>query len=298
MHSRRLLHFLAVVDHHGITAAANVLHISQPALTKSIRQLEESLGVKLFDRLPTGVVPTRFGDILARRVRLMHLEYDHAVAEIKAMQGGTHGTISLGAGPVWMVRFLPPAIAELCRQRPGIQVKLTSGVINTLVPALLGGEIDLVCSTLDFPNHPEVVKEHLVDVSHVVVARLDHPLASSRAVSARELIAYPWVVLRDDQVGRSRLGSFFAANNLRPPRIAVESTSTTHNLNILKESDFLAHIPDPMMPIAEALGLVKLPIKGTFWHSSAGIAYRATQNPLPAVNALRAILRATFAARS
>ncbi|MDH4189515.1 MAG: LysR family transcriptional regulator [Betaproteobacteria bacterium] len=137
MPSRHLRYFLAVIDHKGITAAANVLHISQSALTKSIRQLEESLDVKLFERLPTGVVPTRFGDILARRVRLMGLEYQHAVAEIDAMKEGGSGVISVGAGPVWMVRFLPPAMAELCAQRRNLKVRLSRGVIDTLVPALL-----------------------------------------------------------------------------------------------------------------------------------------------------------------
>ena len=298
MHSRHLRYFLAVIDHRGITTAANALHISQPALTKSIRQLEESLGVQLFERLPTGVVPSRYGEILARRVRLMDLEYQHALTEIGAMKEGRSGSISVGAGPVWMVRFLPPAIAALCEQRPGIKVKLTGGVIDTLVPALLGGELDIICTTLDFPSHPELVKEHLVDVSHVVVARDKHPLASKRVVTAKDLLAYPWAVLKDDHVGRSRLGSFFAANDLRPPRIAAESSSSTSILSLLKEGDFLGHVPDPMLPLATALGLCKLPIKGTFWHSSAGIAYRATQHPLPAVNALRAILRANFAAKS
>ena len=86
MHSRLLRHFLAVVDFKGMSAAAAELHISQPALTKSIHQLEEILGVDLFERLPTGVMPTRFGEILARRARLMDLEYRHAVAEIQAIK--------------------------------------------------------------------------------------------------------------------------------------------------------------------------------------------------------------------
>lgn len=64
MHSRLLRHFLAVADHKGMSSAAAELHISQPALTKSIRQLEGILGVELFERLPTGVILTRFGEIL------------------------------------------------------------------------------------------------------------------------------------------------------------------------------------------------------------------------------------------
>ena len=135
-----------------MSAAAAELHISQPALTKSIRQLEDILGVELFERLPTGVVPTRFGEILARRTRLMDLEYRHAVAEIQAIKGGTGGTVNVGAGPVWAVRILPPIIAAFRRQQPKVKIKLRTGVIDTLVPALLGGELDVICASLDFPS--------------------------------------------------------------------------------------------------------------------------------------------------
>ena len=69
MHSRLLRHFLAVLAHHDGSAAAEEFHISQPALSKSIRQLEERLGVELFERLPTDMVLTQFGEKLACRVQ-------------------------------------------------------------------------------------------------------------------------------------------------------------------------------------------------------------------------------------
>ena len=69
MHSRLLRHFLGVVEKRNITAAAEALNISQPALTRSIRQLETTIGVPLFERLPTGVALTKPGEVLARRVK-------------------------------------------------------------------------------------------------------------------------------------------------------------------------------------------------------------------------------------
>src|SRR5450631_616846 len=169
MFSHLLRHFLAVVEHRGISSAAKAIHITQPALTKSVRQLEQLLGVKLFERLPTGMVPTRFGEVLARRVRLMDVEYRHALAEIESMKGGTGGTINVGAGPVWMARLLPPVIAEFQRQQPKVKIHLVGGVIDTLVPGLLAGRLDVVCSALDFPSHPEIIKEHLTEISHALV---------------------------------------------------------------------------------------------------------------------------------
>src|SRR5260221_14018892 len=97
MQSRLLRHFLAVVERKNITAGFDDLHISQPALTRSIRQLEKTIGVTLFERLPTGVALTRNGEVLARRARLMDLEYQHALAEISAMQQGLAGVLRVGA---------------------------------------------------------------------------------------------------------------------------------------------------------------------------------------------------------
>lgn len=295
MHSRLLRHFLAVVDHKGISAAAAKLHISQPALTKSIHQLEDSLGVELFERLPTGVVTTRFGEILARRARLMDLEYRHAVAEIQAIKGGTGGTINVGAGPVWAVRILPPIIAAFRRQQPKVKITLHTGVIDTLVPALLGGELDIVCASLDFPAHPEFVKEQLVSLQHTLIVRAEHPLAGRREIPAKRLLDYPWLALANDYVGNSRVNSFFAANELQPPRVAVETTSTSAALNLLREDDFIFNIPTMMVAYAELFGMRKLTLHGTLWDAPAGIAYRATQSPPPAVSAFCALVRAQFA---
>lgn len=295
MYSRLLRHFLAVVDNRGISAAAEELHISQPALTKSVRQLEQTLGVKLFERLPNGVVPTRFGEVLARRVRLIELEYRHAITEIEAMKGGASGTIKIGAGPVWMSRLLPPVIAQFERQQPKVKIKLSGGVIDTLVPALLGGELDVICASLDFPSHPEIVKEHLTEIRHVLIVRPQHPLAKRKEVVAGDLLAFPWVALTNDYVGSARVNSFFAANELAPPRIAVETNSTSSVLSIVQAGDFIVNIPSLLLPMAEAFGLKPLAMRGTLWNAPAGIAYRATKMPIPAINAFCALIRSQFA---
>ena len=295
MHSRLLRHFLGIIEHKGFTAAAAELNISQPALTKSIHQLEEVLGVELFERLPTGVVPTRFGEILARRARLMELEYRHAIVEIQAIKGGNEGTVNVGAGPVWAARILPPIIAKFRSQRPMIKIRLASGVIDTLVPALLGGEMDVICSALDFPSHPEITREQLIELRHVLVARAQHPLADRASVTPAELLNYPWLALVNDYVGTGRVNSFFAANELDPPRISVETTSISTILGLLKEDDFIVNIPTLMLPYAAAFGICRLSVRGTLSDLPAGIAYRTTKSPAPAVNAFCAFVRSEFA---
>lgn len=293
MQSRLLRHFLAVVERKNITAAAEDLHISQPALTRSIRQLEQTIGADLFERLPTGVALTRQGEVLARRARLMDLEYQHALAEITAMQQGLAGTLRIGAGPVWITSLLPPVVAAFHHQYPRVKVRLTSGVIDTLVPELLSGEIDLFCSTLDFAAQPELVKEPMVRIRHAVVARGNHPLAGAGVVSAADMSRFPWLVLANDQVGTSRIGSYFVANAVEPPTIAVETTALGI-IKILLEGDFLAHFPERMLVDANRFGLLDIPHEGTFWEGEAGITYRRTNRPFRTVESFKSILRASI----
>jgi DNA-binding transcriptional LysR family regulator len=296
MHSRLLRNFLAVAERRNISMAARALNISQPTLTKSIHQLERVVGVPLFERHPNGVILTREGEVLARRARLMELEYRHALAEIGTIKQGLTGIIRIEAGPVWLTTILPPVVAAYHHQYPRIKVRLTGGVIDTMVPALLAGNIDLVCGTLDFPNHPELVKEPLVTIRHAVIASARHPLAGRKLVSAEALSSYPWIVLASDHVGTSRIGSFFVANGLAPPTIAIE-TITTAMMKILDHGEFLAHIPERMMIDAGRFGLVRIPHEGTFWESQAGVVYRPSQRPVRMIESFNAILRAHLAER-
>jgi DNA-binding transcriptional LysR family regulator len=174
-----------------------------------------------------------------------------------------------------------------------VKVRLTSGVIDTLVPELLAGEIDMLCSTLDFAAQPEIVKEPLLRIRHVVVARSGHPLAGRSLVSAQQMIQFPWLVLASDQVGTSRVGSYFVANACEPPTIAVETTALGI-IKLLLQGDFLAHFPERMMPDAETFGLVAIPQEGTFWEGEAGIAHRRTNRPLRTMESFKAILRASL----
>ena len=293
MNSRLLSFFLATAEHRNITAAAKSLNITQPALTRSIKQLEMIVGKPLFERLPNGVALTRQGVILARGVKLMELEYHHALTEINSLEQGQVGELRIGAGPVWITTILPPVIAAFHAQYPKVKVILTSGVINTLVPALMNGDIELICSTLDFPAQAEVVKEPLIRIQHAVVARNGHPILAKPQATAKDMSGYPWLVLANDQVGTSRIGSYFVANGVKPPTIAVETTSIGI-FKILQEGDFLAHFSDKMLPDAKKYNLTRVSHEGTFWEGEAGIAYRKTSNPVRALNSFTAILRASL----
>jgi DNA-binding transcriptional LysR family regulator len=294
MQSRLLHHFLIVAERRSVTAAAEVLHITQPALTRSIHQLEKLVGAKLFERLPTGVALTRQGEILLRRTKLMDLEYRHALAEIRALEQGMSGRLRIAAGPMWITTILPPVVAAFQKQFPRVRVKLTGGTINTMVDSLLSGDVDVMCSTLDFPMHAEIVREPLLRISHAVVARRGHPLNRKGVAAARDMARFPWLVHADDQIGIGRIGAYFAANGLAPPTIAVETT-TFAMFKILGHGDYLAHFAEQLLPDAERYDLVRVPHEGTFWVSEAGLAYRETRDPIRALTSLRSMLKEVLA---
>lgn len=291
MQSRLLRSFLVVAEKKSITEASDVLHVSQPALTKSIQRLEQDLGVKLFERLSVGVQLTKFGEILQQHSKVMDNEYRHAVSRIEELRDGRSGVLRIGAGPVWLVSILPPIISKFQIKNPDVKISLIGGVIDTLLPALINGELDLICVSLDFPNRSEIIKEPLFDVRHVLIASPEHPLAKVPIADAETIHKYPWMVLKSDYVGTERISSFFAANGLTPPQIALETTSIHSLLEGLKGGEYIAHIPEQMLPLAQNTGLREVKMKQIIWETTAGFASRASARRTQPMNQFINLLR-------
>jgi len=138
-----LRHFLLVVEHGTFTEAARQAGLSQPALSASIRRLEEQLGARLLHRGPGGARPTAAGDALlapARRSLAAVEDGRRAVAEV---EGLTAGEVRLGAGPTACTYLLPPALAAFRAAHPGIRFRLTEAHSPVVWAALLAGDIDL-----------------------------------------------------------------------------------------------------------------------------------------------------------
>jgi DNA-binding transcriptional LysR family regulator len=292
-HSRLLYYFFEVAKAGTLSAAAKTIGITQPAVTRSLKQLEDILGVTLFDRGPTGVVLTPEGQILARRVKLMTLEYKHALAELANQNNGVSGRLRIGAGPVWLLSILPPVINEFHKQFPNVRVSVIGPGFDAGIQQLLDGDLDMICGGLDFPDHADIVKEPLLSMRHTVFGRTGHPLASIKKVSAEELNKYPWIVLAYDRASRSTIGAYFAANNLEPPNVAVE-TSYLGAITIARSTDYLSTFAENSQSEMEVFGLTKISHEGTFWEFEGGIASRRSSPPSPAFQGFRAILKSSI----
>lgn len=277
-----LRHFLAIIEFKSFTAAAEALRLTQPALTKSIKKLERIIGVTLLDRHHSNVFPTRYGEALASRAKLIELELARALYDIDALRGGLTGVINVGVGPSF-IGHVADIILALRDRRPDLMVNISVDIMDSLLTGLIGGTLDVICTSLEFPSYPDIAKVPLLEVSNSVIASKSHPLAGQDTVEPKQLLAYPWVAFSKDNMGISRMGAFFAANNLRPPAITTSISSAEVVFDLLRKSDYLAAIPSLLTPIARSNALVEISTKAPFWRVMIGVAYRNTSNPPIAV---------------
>ena len=275
MISRSLTHFIATFERRSVTAAAEDVNITQPALTRSLKALENELGVKLFERFASGMVPTPFGDLLYQYAKRMHQDYRHAKAEMEAMRGGASGIIQIGAGPIWIAHFLPAAIDQFRKRWPSVRFSVIQGTITTMQPALLSGAIDMFCGSLDFPDHPEIRRDELLPIQHVIMASKSHPLEQLDAVGTNDLAKFPWVFLIDDLIGRRRVTSFFAEKGIDPPAISLETPSVACVCETLFNGEFIACLAEPLLNSRIGRDLVALKVNRSIWEYTAGIAMRS-----------------------
>ena len=144
MELRTVEYFLAIAEEGSLSAAAQRLGVTQPALTKAIRRLEDETGSALFDRNARGVSLTVYGRALLRHARLLTTTLRDAADEIQALRAGLTGEVRLGAGPAWHTNILPEAIRRLRQTSPKIRIKVTGGLDNVLKAQLRAGAFDLV----------------------------------------------------------------------------------------------------------------------------------------------------------
>ncbi len=296
MDYRRIQLFLAAARRGNLTEAAADLGISQPALSKSLKALEKSLGVRLLERGRFGVKPTPFGEALMSHGSAMEAELRNAISEIDALKGATRGHVLLGCGPAEATRVLPRALLLLMKTHPDLKVTVLYGLNETLMPWVKQGEVDFALSSV--PGRPadaDLAHEQLMTESGAVVVRAAHPLARRRSVTLAELVPQRWVLARRRELERLALDDLFAAHQLPPPEAMVETTSTVLMKSLVMQSDLLTFIPRELMYWEERAGqLTALKVTGIDWVRAVGITRRRRGSMSPAsrllIEALKSVV--------
>ena len=187
---QQLVAFNAIVSSGSLGRAADALNITQPALSRTIRRLEEQAGAPLFERHSKGMQLTDVGRALQPHALLLQRESEHASENIKAMLGLAKGTIRVGAVGSIACLVLPLAIGRTCKKWPNLQVQIIEGVWDRLADALVSHEIDLALG-VDTEDTAEIVAVkdcRWEDTSYVVAGR-HHPLRNKRKLKLADTLA-------------------------------------------------------------------------------------------------------------
>jgi DNA-binding transcriptional LysR family regulator len=256
--ARNLRYFAEVVSAGSSTRAANVLKVSQPALSKCIRDLEAELRVKLLDRSPTGVVPTRFGRTLYLRARSVTAEISRADAEIRELAEAGAGLVRVGVLPS-QVHLLPSATLRLLKSRPGIKLRVIERARGELMAGLLRSDFDLIVSVVRTDHAPPNVSSLLLLHDRPsMILRKDHPLNREGKVRLRALFQFPWILPPAGSDRREDVDRFASIAGFEwPPKTFVECHSNAFLKAMVLENDCVGLLPNDAPCAEEKAGLVR-----------------------------------------
>ncbi len=213
--------FIAIAEHGSVRAGAKARQVSAPALTKSLRALEDELHVPLLTRTGRGVVLTRYGTAFLHRAELIANEARKATEEMALMLGGRGSSLSIGAtgGPAYAL--LPGALKQFQTLHPGVQVNLESGIYSARSTKLRSGDMDMAISPVpDEGVGPGLTSEPLYRNDSVIAAHPLHPLRHARTLA--ELAETEWLLTGQGLKGPgSAIVEAFESQGLPPPHVAL-----------------------------------------------------------------------------
>ncbi|WP_340537832.1 LysR family transcriptional regulator [Nocardioides sp. GXZ039] len=254
---RHLVLLTTIADEGSFVGAAQALYSSQPAVTRSVREVESLVGVELFSRGPRGVTPTQFGEILIDHARSALGNLRRAAEEIREIRRSGVRPVRVGTNLAGAHSLLPRAVVALKQARPEITVSVVEGTAEQLSTSLLRSDLDLFVGRLD-PGTYRGALHHirLYDEAVRLVVRRGHPALEAQAPELADLLDYPWILpLRPSQL-RMEIDEVFADQGLPLPVNVVECSTLLTLQPILLATDAIAPLPKLVALRDERLALL------------------------------------------
>jgi DNA-binding transcriptional LysR family regulator len=274
--TRQLMLLTAISDEGNIHRAAELLSMSQPAASKLLKDLEDVLGVQLFERLPRGMRQTWYGETMVRHARIALTSLRQAGKEINALKSGTFGEVSVGAitGPA--ISLLPQALAIVAREQPNLRVQLEVESSDLLIERLAQGRLEIMIGRL-FERHDKtnLSYERLADEPVCAVVRPGHAMLNGTTLQLKQLESAPWIVPQSGSVLRHRFEIMFQQAGYKCPTQLIETSSLLFLTKMLQQSDFIAVVPTDVARYYASYGIVAvLPIQLSCTMDNFGIITR------------------------
>lgn len=294
---RLLQHALTLARYRNFARAAEALHLTQPALSRSIAGLEANLGERLFSRTPQGAEPTAFGQVLLERAERLLAEAATLERDFQRMRGLEIGEVRVGAGAYPAEMSVVRAAGRLMERHPTLRIQIEQGDLRELVNAVLTQQIDLaVLETSLAQDDPRLEVEPLPRHRGLFVCRAGHPLTSRPPTRVEDILAYPYTGTRLPARVARRFLNHASTGAIDPisgdflPPVKVNSVRSA--IEIVLASDAVTTSPVALIEEKVNAGsLVILPVHEPWMWTAYGFVYLRATELSPAAEALMAEIR-------
>jgi DNA-binding transcriptional LysR family regulator len=285
----RHLHLLvALADLQTVGKVAEMLHVTQPAISRMIADLERGVGIALFERNGRRIRPTPAGASLILHARDILARAQRAGDALEAIANGIGGRIEVGLLAVAAAALVPQATQLFKVQARTTTVALHEGTLDQLIPGLQAGHLDLIVGRLskELMDDASLSFEPLFEDPPVIVVSSSHPLARKRSVKWRDLSGLPWILPPVAAPMHRRLLAVLADHGIEAPDDVIESNTNLGNVPLLRGSNRLC-----LEPRSQALELqdegsaaiVPLPLGGVLGPVGAVLRKEVERTPMVAL---------------
>jgi DNA-binding transcriptional LysR family regulator len=290
----RLLHqAITLASYRNYARAAQALHLTQPALSRSIAGLEGRLGEKLFNRTPRGVELTAFGELLLSRGRALIDDATSLERELKLMRGLEIGELRVGAGAYPAQMSVGVAVGRLARLHPSLRIEVMADDLRAIVDALLAGRLDLaVIEQSIVAGEARIATESLPPHKGYFYCRAGHPLLAGKGITIERILKYPFVGTRmtprvaQDFFALAKVGIIDRDTGDYLPPIKVDSIRMAKD--VVLASDAVGAAPVAFLAEEIAAGkLVALRPRAAWMRTGYGFAWLRDTALSPAAEAFR-----------
>lgn len=252
-----LIDTLAKTRNMHITAER--MNLTQPAISKMLRDLESLLGFSLFERQTRNMTLTELGEFVARYARITLDDTQSFVEQINKLRRGGHGHLKVGTIFAATSAVLPEAIAKIKLERPLLSIEVIEQTSNQLLEMLEHKKLDVIIARFTEENDPRPFEfTALGPEPFCLVVNSRHPLCQLKEIETETLTHWPWVMYPLNTPIRQRMESAFKRFNIAPPSNTVETISMQTFLQLLQSGPMIAMLPESMVQSQLQSGLLKI----------------------------------------
>ncbi|MBE3638286.1 pca operon transcription factor PcaQ [Mangrovicoccus algicola] len=293
LNMRHLELFVEVAQRKSVSRAAEALHLTQPAVSRTLRELEELCGRPLFEKHGRGIRLSPYGTIFLRHAGASLAAAREGLSALQSLDPDQGPPLRIGALPTVLATIVPRAVAAYRAEGPGARLSVASGSNLVLLNDLREGRLDLVVGRLPAPeNMAAVTFEPLYRERVVVVVAAGHPLEGARLLSAEDLARYPVLLPGPGSIIRPFVERLLMEQGLTPPADAIETVSPSFGWAFVKRSRAVWFISQGVVAAQLETGeFAELPMDTGTTLGSVGLCTRLDKAPGASVTRFADILR-------